>query len=294
MALTLVSCKPADDSTGIAASAFRSRGESRALGVSGTDPYAEHVRVLREGRAKGLHVVLEKPFVVIGDGSSSEVETKAKHVVRWAMNGFKRDFFARDPERILDIWLLKGKVSYRTYSVALTGKAPTTPYGFYSAKHNALIMNIATGGGTLVHELVHPYIEANFPACPAWFNEGLGSLFEQTEDRDGHIAGLPNWRLPGLQDQIQAAKLPSFTALISTTTEQFYEDAAGSNYAQARYLLYYLQERNLLVTYYRQFVENQSTDPTGIATLKRVLQEPDLEAFQRRWEKWVLGLRFPE
>ena len=40
------------------------------------------------------------------------------------------------------------------------------------------IMNIATGGGTLVHEIVHPYVEANFPGCPAWFNEGLGSLYE--------------------------------------------------------------------------------------------------------------------
>ena len=24
-------------------------------------------------------------------------------------------------------------------------------------------MNISTGGGTLVHEIVHPFIEANFP-----------------------------------------------------------------------------------------------------------------------------------
>ena len=35
-------------------------------------------------------------------------------------------------------------------------------------------MNISTGGGTLVHEIVHPFIEANFPACPPWLNEGLG------------------------------------------------------------------------------------------------------------------------
>ena len=25
-----------------------------------------------------------------------------------------------------------------------------------------------TGGGTLVHEIVHPFLRANFPECPAW------------------------------------------------------------------------------------------------------------------------------
>ena len=57
-------------------------------------------------------------------------------------------------------------------------------------------MNIATGGGTLVHELVHPYVEADFPGAPPWLNEGLGSLFEQSDERDGYIVGLTNWRLP--------------------------------------------------------------------------------------------------
>ena len=46
-------------------------------------------------------------------------------------------------------------------------------------------MNIATGGGTLVHEIVHPFVEANFPGCPTWFNEGLGSLYEQSAERKG-------------------------------------------------------------------------------------------------------------
>ena len=32
----------------------------------------------------------------------------------------------------------------------------------------------------LVHEMVHPFMDADFPACPAWFNEGLASLYEQS------------------------------------------------------------------------------------------------------------------
>ena len=92
---------------------------------------------------------------------------------------------------------------------SLTGNEPGTPYGFYSAKHNGLFMNIATGGGTLVHEIVHPYVEADFPNAPPWLNEGLGSLFEQSADRDGHIVGLTNWRLAGLQRAIRANRTGS-------------------------------------------------------------------------------------
>ena len=65
-------------------------------------------------------------------------------------------------------------------------------------------MNIGTGGGTLVHEVVHPFIAASFPAAPAWFNEGLASLYEAVREKDGQFWGLPNWRLDGLKRAIRA------------------------------------------------------------------------------------------
>ena len=172
-------------------------------------------------------------------------------------------------------------------------------------------MNIDTGGGTLVHEIVHPFIAANFPDCPAWFNEGLASLYEQSGEYRGRIWGRTNWRLAGLQEAIQpnqaetgrtgqgqaGAKatpsrrpsppmsperedaappaeppekkpLPSFKTLCGTSTYEFYNEDPGSNYAQARYLCYYLQQQGLLREYYRQFRRNVRNDPTGYETLK--------------------------
>jgi hypothetical protein len=64
-------------------------------------------------------------------------------------------------------------------------------------------------------------------------------------------------------------------------------------YAQARYLCYYLQERRLLVKFYHEFAANSTRDPTGYKTLKRVLGEDDMQAFKRKWEKYVLALRSP-
>jgi hypothetical protein len=153
-------------------------------------------------------------------------------------------------------------------------------------------MNIRTGGGTLVHEIVHPFVAANFPDCPAWFNEGLGSLYEQCDEVDGRIVGLTNWRLAGLQEAIRKGKVPSFKTLSSTTNQQFYEQDPGTNYSQARYLCYYLQQHNLLRKYYHRFYTDRAKDPSGYETLVEILGRDDMDAFKTEWEAYVLKLRY--
>ena len=253
--------------------------------------FAAHVAALEKRLpSKEFTIVIERPFVVVGDGTAEAVRGHAEWTVRWAVERLKRDFFTTDPHEIIDIWLFKDAASYRQYTRELFGDEPDTPYGYYSRKHKALIMNIETGGGTLVHEIVHPFIEANFPGAPPWLNEGLGSLFEQCADEDGHIRGLTNWRLPGLQRAVQRGALPSFQTLTAMDANEFYRKDKGTNYAQSRYLLYYLQEKNLLVTFYRQFNAGRAADPTGYRTLQKILGERDMAAFQKRWERYVLGL----
>ena len=153
-------------------------------------------------------------------------------------------------------------------------------------------MNISTGGGTLVHEIVHPFMERNFPQCPSWFNEGLASLYEQCRDQSGHIRGSTNWRLRGLQGAIQSDRVPSFKDLCETTREQFYREDPGTNYSQARYLCYYLQEQGLLKKYYEAFRSSVAHDPTGYQTLQEILGTSAMDQFQREWEAFVMGLRF--
>ena len=236
-------------------------------------------------------IVIQKPFVVIGDEPQRAVQQHAETTVKWAVDRLKQDFFSKDPDEILDIWLFKDEASYRKHARLLFGDSPSTPYGYYSPTHKALIMNIATGGGTLVHEIVHPFIEANFPACPPWLNEGLGSLYEQCGEQDGHIYGYTNWRLPGLQKAITSKRLPSFKTLTAMDASAFYDDDRGTNYGQSRYLCYYLQEKGLLVKFYREFLAKQKTDPTGFESLRKILAEPDMDEFKSKWEKYVMGLK---
>lgn len=255
--------------------------------------FERHVKQLKKKvPADGFTIVVTPPFVVIGDDPPAEVRRRAKETVQWAVEKLKAAYFANDPNDILDIWLFKDKESYETHTKSIFNTEPDTPYGYYSHADRALVMNIATGGGTLVHEIVHPFVAANFPKCPAWFNEGLGSLYEQCGDEDGHIHGYTNWRLDGLQKAIRKKRVPSFETLCSTTSEEFYEQDKGSNYAQARYLCYYLQQKGLLQKFYRQFHAHRKDDPTGYETLQEVLDCDDMGAFQKLWEAYVLKLEF--
>ena len=258
---------------------------------------ARHLRALaKKLPSDAFTVVVVKPFVVVGDLPVDELRRWAHGTVRWAVGKLKALYFERDPAHILDVWLFKDAASYRGHSKRLFGEGPSTPYGYYSPRHHALVMNISTGGGTLVHELVHPFMEANFADVPAWFNEGLGSLYEQSAERRGILWGLPNWRLAGLQKLIRAGKLPTFRALLRQDDDAFYADRRGDNYAQARYLCLYLQERGLLQKFYRAYHAARATDPTGYKTLRQTLgleNEAQMGVFLRRWAKWVLTLEFP-
>lgn len=256
------------------------------------DDFAAHVEQLKKKLPSAdFSIIVQPPFVVVGDESTDIVREHSQRTVKWAVDKLKQDYFTKDPKEILDIWLFKDSASYERNALTLFGSKPTTPYGYYSSTHKSLVMNISTGGGTLVHEIVHPFVEANFPGCPPWFNEGLGSLYEQCGEVDGHIHGYTNWRLPGLQEAIKAGTLTSFKNLLAMDNHAFYDDDRGANYAQARYLCYYLQQRGLLVKFYRDFYAHRKDDASGYRSLQRVLRTRDMKAFKQKWEKYVLGLQ---
>lgn len=270
------------------------RGEikpARAASTFTAADYAQHIQQLKKKIPEGdFHVMIQEPFVVIGDEKRDIIERRNESTIKWAVEKLKQDYFTQDPEAIIDIWLFKDKPSYDTNAETLFGSKPGTPFGYYSSKHQALVMNISTGGGTLVHEIVHPFIASNFPECPSWFNEGLASLYEACGEENGHIYGYTNWRLRGLQQAIKEKRVPPFRELCFTTTNEFYNEDKGTNYSQARYLCYYLQEKGLLVKYYHQFRKNVEQDPSGYSTLRVILKEDDMDDFQKRWEKYVSEL----
>jgi len=260
--------------------------------------YCQHIMGLKERLpSKDFQVLIEPPFVVVGDEPLATVKQRSADTIQWAVRQLKQEYFAKDPDRIIDVWLFKDKESYETNNKKLWNTKPTTPFGYYSSTNRALAMNISTGGGTLVHEIVHPFVRTNFPECPDWLNEGLGSLYEQCGEADGRIRGATNWRLAGLHKAIRADRVPSFEQLCGATSGAFYTADPGTNYAQARYLCYYLQEQGLLKKFYHAFQANHRDDPTGYKTLKKILVRDaatiDMAEFKNEWQEFVMKLEFP-
>lgn len=236
----------------------------------------------------GFNVVIEGPFVVVGDEGKKMVEKRAAGFMRWTIGLLEKDFFSKRPDKLIEVWLFKNEKTFKAGAKKYFNDEPDTPYGYYSPDRDALVMNIGPGAGTLSHELVHPYLEANFPNVPSWFNEGLASLYERPIEKKGHIWGLPNWRLPNLKKEIKVNTLPALDTLLKSTRDGFYE-AAYDSYAYARYLLLYLQEQGKLHDFYEKFVAD-AKDPTGQAALEAVLGQ-DIATFEPIWRKWVLALQ---
>ncbi len=166
---TAVSCTPSSDADPAPARPTSPVSAVKPTRTFSDAAYAKHLAALRTRLASKqlghLQIRIEDPFVVIGDGSEEDLAASAQ-TVRWAADRLEQDFFTHRPTQILDVFLFTRAATYEHGVRALTGSSPSTPYGFYSRHHRGLFMNIATGGGTLVHEIVHPYVEADFPEAP--------------------------------------------------------------------------------------------------------------------------------
>ncbi len=251
---------------------------------------AQHVITVKETLPADMTVVWEKPFLVVGNEGGEKVRDRAKAVVRWTRDLLLKDFFAASPTNIEEVWILKDKATYEKYSRALFQTEPETPYGYYLSGRRALVMNIKPGYGTLTHELVHPFMHQAFDnAEPAWLNEGVASLFERPSERNGHLIGKVNWRLPALLDGLKLKTVPSFKTMTHLSSNDFYEDATGTHYAAARYLCYWLQEKGLLSKFVRRATALKDVDPTGWKALGEVLGA-DPDTLRPEWEKFVKGL----
>ena len=104
------------------------------------EDFATHARLWRKSLPEDFHVVVEKPFVVIGDEDAKTVERRAAGTVRWAAKRLKDLYFEKDPDHIINIWLFKDKASYEKNAWEYLGDRPHTPYGYYSPSSKALVI----------------------------------------------------------------------------------------------------------------------------------------------------------
>lgn len=248
---------------------------------------------LRESIGDGFPVIVREPFVISGNLSKQELDDWHERTLAPATEAMLASYFDRQPDKPITVLLFDSAEVYDAQAKRLFGDENVSVYGYYKPNRRTLVMNIATGGGTLVHELTHALIDFDFPDVPDWFNEGLASLHEQCRFRtDGSgIDGLENWRLPALQEAIRNKKLRTLESLVHD--DDFRGRRMGMNYAQARYFCLYLQRQGLLEKFYEAFRDTQKKDPTGALAVRTILPNHTWEELDREYQAWVLELETP-
>lgn len=226
-------------------------------------------------------------FVVVSNLNETETKRTLDNTITSAEECFYNDYFIKKPDELITIFLFKDDKTYRYWANKLYGDNDLSRFGYYKPSKKTMLMNISTGGGTLVHELTHAFVRYDFPDIPSWFNEGLGSLYERCSMNNKEIIGHTNWRLPELKEAIQNNLYNSLEWLVNTTDDEFYDYESSKNYAQARYLCQYLQEKKLLKKFYKNFRDNFEKDKTGKTQLEETtkMKLADLDFVFVEWVK---------
>ncbi len=238
----------------------------------------------------GCRHIVRTPFVIAGDLSTEALDRWYGQTIEPAARALWENYFEARPDEPIVVLLFNREDSYNRYARALFGDEGISIFGYYKPRQRTLVMNISTGGGTLLHELTHALADFDFPNIPDWFNEGLASLHEQARlsNDPPRIVGLTNWRLPVLRDAIRRDRLGSLKELIAA--DDFRGANEGVNYAQARYFCLYMQEQGVLGDYYRAFHANRANDPTGAKAVSKVFSDQSWQQLEEAFRQWVARL----
>ncbi len=234
-------------------------------------------------------ITVAPPFVVAGNMPPSQLKRRAEGSVVRPARAMWASYFQKRPDKAITVLLFTGGESYKDWAGRLFNDRRVPHFGYYKPAERTLVMNISTGGGTLVHELTHALIVYDFPDVPLWFNEGLASLHEQCNVSERRLTGLVNWRLPGLQKAISAGKLRPLRELL--TKRDFYGRLRGLNYAQARYFCMYMQHKGLLAKFYKHFRENHTGKDADVKAVEHVFEQK-LDYIDAAFIEWVKTLKF--
>lgn len=237
---------PAREGAGGADTSAPVKEAEKPAGTTVDEDLRKEVRKLREELGDEYLAGIEGPFIVLGNIPAERFRQIMRYTIRACSQAMHKQYFEKKPDYTIRIYLFGDDASYRRTARKLWGDTDLSPFGYYKPSEKTLVMNIATGTGTLVHEMFHALVEPDFPEIPAWFNEGVASLYECCRVGEDRLTGMMNWRFPRLQKAVRDDELVPLKRLVFTSTAQFYGRGSDLHYSQARYFCMYLQKKGLL------------------------------------------------
>ncbi len=187
------------------------------------------------------------------------------------------------------LYLLPDAGTYQTFCTTRWGKPCLSDRGFYVADERLAVVDLVRGGRlTVLHEAVHPLVLARFPQIPAWFYEGLSALFENPRyEANGVLHGSPRARMFDIpHHERKLAPRVRLEALFAMDEPTFRKNEA-ENYAIARFVCLWLDEKGYLWPFFERFRETAWRD-SGAQAFREVVGLTLAEA-QVVWESWVIA-----
>lgn len=233
-------------------------------------------------------VLIRPPYVLAGDMPEDVLERLHRDVVQPTERALKVGFFDALSTEPITIVAFAKEAGFRDFARRVDRRQPDSYYGYYLRSHRRLVVNVSTGAGTLAHELTHALAHFDFPNMPEWFDEGLASVFEQSEFSDtGHrLTGTDNWRVHHVLRAMHDNQLRKTTELVQGRSVRANHESI--DYAHARYVCLYLQDQQLLEPFYRKLRSRADSDPTGWQTLQEIAARETAEDLDTEFRRWVV------
>ncbi len=242
---------------------------------------------LRQNLPAEFQIVIRAPFVIAGDLPSSRLQKVHSEVLGPVSRALQNTYFQTPPREPVTIVVCSTEDRFRRLAKAWDGHLNAGYHGYYQRDKRRILLDLEAGNGSLAHELTHALTHADCEDLPEWFDEGLGALHEEaTYTTNGQqLIGLPNWRCRLTRQAALANKLPKLSQLTDPAT--FRTGDVGLNYAMARSLCLFLQDRRLLKKYYQELRTRWPSDAEGVATLCRVFGVKDPAQIERQFATWL-------
>ncbi|MEM1185672.1 MAG: PDZ domain-containing protein [Planctomycetota bacterium] len=218
-----------------------------------------------------------------------------RDVAAWA-ESISPELFGVKPDDPWTVVLLPERRDFTKWAVATYGPDAIRPNagiaGAYAHDHRRLVANDL--GPTLRHEFLHVLhwrgMDRLDQMHPIWVQEGLASLVEDLDPVGDGLRPAPSQRTNVVKRLAKANKLPTLEELTALTHQMFSSRRPLAQYAQARTLFLYLDDKNLLGEWMQTYVHDPehgfAQDESGLTALDVVTEIPR-ERAQRTYKTWV-------
>lgn len=271
---------------------------------------AEGMRVLRGALGKKYRIALHDPFILVAPKGLKDklLEDQVADELRRAAEYYVSAFGFELPPYYIIAGLMHDTKTLAELSKACHGFALPKEYFGYSHTGDMTLFTRSIMGSvaTARHELFHLLARTNSGDLPPWLDEGVASVLEASEWKDGALKGKLkygyNYRLEALQQAGHlreiSRSIPRIDALVDMGWERFEgldedpECILALHYAVAKHFALFLQEEGRLADVLRAHQHLVTTDAEGrtrFRTSRQVTEEAlgaPLSVVGRRYEQW--------